>query len=204
MAERNPVIRNGSCLAGIGLILFALVVFGSTKSPGILTNGGFETSAADKAGPIGWSHTRVPHTKDLVAFDWDDQIYHTGSRSVSISIQESHPDDQIDYNWNQPVTGFERDTIYEVTGWIKAQNLKSTVFMVVQCWDSAFTKMLDFATTQQDCPVTGTTDWTQIKTTISIPAETRRVMILAGIRAPDNRGGKAWFDDIRIAPVTSD
>ncbi len=198
MAIKNTVIRSMAFLAGIGLTLSALIVIAGTESSNVLRNGGFEIQATDHAGPYAWSATKVPQTKDFVTLAWDDQVFHTGTRSVSIAVQESHPDDQIDYNWNQAVLEYDPGETYEVTGWIEAHDLKSTAFIVVQCWDGAFTKMLGFSTTQHDHQVTGTTDWTQIKITISIPVETGRVMILAGIRGPDNRGGKVWFDDIQI------
>ncbi|UCG51641.1 MAG: hypothetical protein JSW58_15885 [Candidatus Latescibacterota bacterium] len=201
MAVPKTVVQKTAFLVGIALTLSLIVVFGCTKSVDVLRDGGFETQAPDQAGPVGWSVTRVPHTKDFVAFAWDDRVSHTGTRSVSISIDESHPDDQIDYNWNRAVPECRPGKTYEVTGWVKAHNLKSTAFIVVQCWDNAFSKMLSFATTQQEFQITGTTDWVQVKITIGIPVETRRVMILAGIRAPDNRGGKVWFDDFQIAPV---
>jgi hypothetical protein len=203
MAAKNTVFRNGAFLVGIAFALSASVVIAGTESSNVLRNGGFEAQAPDEAGPDGWSTTRVPHTKDLVTFAWDDRVSHTGTRSVSISIDESHPDDQIDYNWNQAVLECDPGETYDVTAWLKAHNLKSTAFIVVQCWDGKFAKMLSFATTQMDYQVTGTTDWIQVKTTISMPVETGRVMILVGIRAPDNRGGKAWFDDIRITPTTN-
>jgi hypothetical protein len=203
MAVRNTLFRNAAFVAGIGLTLSALVGFGGTKSSNVLGNGGFEAQAPGRTGPDGWANTQVPHTKDFFAFAWDDRVSHTGTRSVSISIHESHPDGQIDYNWNRAVPECEPGETYEVTGWIKSHNLKSTAFIVVQCWDGTFAKMLAFATTLQNYKVTGTTDWIQVKTTISMPVEARKFMILAGIRAPDNRGGTVWFDDIQITPTTT-
>lgn len=202
MAVKIAVARKAAFLAGIGFALFVPVVIADAESADVLRNGGFEKKSSDDASPHAWSTTRVPHTEDFVAFAWDDRVSHTGTRSVSISIGESHPDDQIDYNWNQAVTGCNPGESYEVTGWIKAYNLKSTAFIVVQCWDSTFTKMLDIATTQGNHQITGTTDWEKVTATINVPVETGHVMILAGIRAPDNRGGTVWFDDIQITPAT--
>jgi hypothetical protein len=202
MVAKNLEVRNLGFLGGVGLILLAVVVIAGTDSSDIVENGGFEIQAAAQGGPYAWSTTQVQKTRDFVSFAWDDQIFHTGTRSVSISIQESHPGLLVDYNWNQAVDQFEKGETYELTGWIKARDLKSTAFIVVQCWDNAFEKMLGFATTQREYEVTGTTDWVQVKTTVSIPVETGRVMILAGIRGPDNRGGKVWFDDIRISPAS--
>lgn len=202
MVLKNTGVRNVTILAGIGLTLSVLVVIAGTGSSHVIRNGGFETKATDHAGPYAWSTTKVPQTKDFVAFAWDDQVSHAGTRSASISIDESHPDVQIDYNWNQAVREYDPGETYKVTGWIRAHNLESTAFIVVQCWDSTFAEMLDLATTQRDYQVTGTTEWIQIEITISIPVKTGNVMILAGIRAPDNRGGKVWFDDIKFTRAT--
>jgi hypothetical protein len=199
MTERKTLVRTVALLAGFGFILVALA---ATTPSNLLRNGGFEAPASDHGGPDGWSATRVPGTKEFVALDWDDKVSHTGSRSVSIAIHKSHPDNQIDYNWNQAVLKFEPGKTYDLTAWIKAQDLKSTASIVVQCWDSAFTKMLGFASTQKEYQVIGSTGWVQVKTTISMPDDTGRVMILAVIRAPDNRGGRVWFDDIQITPAT--
>ena len=198
MVLKNTPVGEVAFIVGIGLALSAMSAMAEDDSPQVLKNGGFETRAADHAGPYAWSFTQAPQTEGLVACAWDDRVFHSGARSVSISIEESHPDKQIDYNWNQAVTEFDPGETYEVTGWIRAYNLDASPVIVVQCWDSTFTKMLGFATTQRDYEVTGTTEWTQVKATISVPAETGRVMLLAGVRAPDNRGGRVWFDDIQI------
>lgn len=58
--------------------------------------------------------------------------------------------------------------------------------------------MLGFATTQKDHPITGTSDWTQVGTVFTVPAGTGEVRIRAGIATPENNGGQAWFDDLRV------
>jgi hypothetical protein len=188
-----------ACLALAGAVGIAL---GGEEDASILGNGGFESPAPGKDGPAGWSATRVPHTKDMVVLGWDDRVARSGSRSVSIAIAEAHPDQRIDYSWNRPVTGFEPGTTYRVTGWVRAEGLKSTAFIVVQCWDRAFKKMLGFATTQGRQEVVGTTDWTRLACTVDVPPGTGRIMLLAGIGAPDNRGGRVWFDDLAMVPAS--
>ena len=58
--------------------------------------------------------------------------------------------------------------------------------------------MLGFATTQRDYPVSGTSDWTKVRTAFTVPEGTAEVRIRAGIAVPENIGGKVWFDDIDI------
>jgi hypothetical protein len=83
-------------------------------------------------------------------------------------------------------------------GWLKTKNLKAPGFICVQSWDEARKEMLGFATTQADYPITGTTEWTEVKTILSVPEGTAMVVVRAGIAAPENNGGKIWIDDITI------
>ena len=54
------------------------------------------------------------------------------------------------------------------------------------------------AVTYDEYPLTGTMDWTLVKTTITVPGGTGYLRILAFLAAPDCIGGKVWFDDIRM------
>jgi hypothetical protein len=140
----------------------------------------------------------LPHTKEFVTFKWDDDVVHSGKCSVSIAIAASHPDEAIHYNWTKVVPACQVGKSYELSGWVRAENLTSPAFIVAQCWDGAKSKMLGFATTQRDYPVTGTSDWTQVATVFTVPDGTGEVRIRAGMSAPENRGGRVWFDDIRV------
>jgi hypothetical protein len=196
MSERVRIPSNLVVAAVLGLTLLSLPAFGEFAEPVIVANGGFELEADDGSGPFRWNATRPELTRDSVVLEWEKGVYYTGSRSVSIAIKESHPDSVIAYSWNRPLPGFRMEATYQVTGWVKTQDLKSTPFIVLQCWNQNMEKMLAFASTQDDYNLTGTNDWTQVKTTITLPRDTWRFMILAGIMAPENRGGKVWFDDI--------
>ena len=143
----------------------------------------------------------MPHTKQYVAFTWDQHEVHSGQRSVSITIQDAHPDEMIAYNWTRAIDGCVPGGTYELTGWIKCKSLTETAWIVVQCWDDTLQKMLNFATTQRDYPVLGSSDWTRVGLAFEVPSGTREVRIRAGIATPDNRGGQVWFDDIEVTPV---
>jgi len=185
-------------LISLALVLCVLVVTAGADSSGVVDNGGFEIKNEKSGGPQGWSTTQVKKTNDFVTFTWEEGVSHSGTRSVSIAVGKSHPDDQVDYSWHQAVQGYNPGQAYELAGWVKTDGLKGAAFIVIQCWDGAFKEMLDYATTQWDYELTGTTDWTEINVPVNIPAGTGKVMILAGIRGPDNRGGKVWFDDIQV------
>lgn len=161
-------------------------------------NGGFEIKKGNVNEPLGWFATRVPQTSNFVKFDWDSTVKHSGSYSVSISIDSSHPNEIMDYNWAHSFPGFEINKKYSISGWIKTINVKTTPFLVVQCWSDNYNKLIGFFTNEGKQPVTGTTDWKFVQYDFKVPEGTKRVLVRAGLAAPDNNGGKVWFDDIKI------
>ena len=184
-------------------IMSAVVVAlgGCSEQSELLVGGGFESRSEFEKTPGDWFPTQLPHTKEFVDFVWDDQVAYEGSRSVSIAIDLSHPDEKIAYNWTKAIPGCEEGNTYELSGWIRAEDLNGPAWICIQSWDEAKSKMLGFETTQIDHPVTGTMDWTQVGTVFTVPAGTAEVRIRAGIAAPDNSGGRAWFDGLRIRPL---
>jgi hypothetical protein len=161
-------------------------------------NGGFEIKKVNANEPQGWFATRVPQTSNFVKFVWDSTVKHSGSYSVSISIDSTHPNEIIDYNWANSFPDFEINKKYSISGWVKTINVKTTAFLVVQCWTGSYNKMISFFTNQGRQPVTGTTDWKFVQYDFKVPEGTKIVLVRAGLAAPDNNGGKVWFDDINI------
>ena len=160
-------------------------------------NGGFETKSLFKNEPVSWFATRLPQTKDFVVFEWDSTEHLSGKYSVSISIKQNHPQDQVAYNWTRTFEEFKVGQKYELSGWIKTKDIKETAWIVVQFWGEN-QKWLGMNKNQSLQPVKGTTDWTLIKYEFTVPVETEEVRIRAGISSPMNNGGKVWFDDIKI------
>lgn len=174
------------------------VAIGCGSDENLLQNGGFEPLSDVQKSPAGWFATQLPHTKESVTFTWDDQVVHSGQRSVSISIQASHPDESIAYNWTRTLNGWVEGGSYELTGWVKTRDLNEPAWIVVQCWDSTQTDMLGFTTTQRDYPIAGTSDWARVGLVFQVPPGTNEVRLCAGIATPANRGGRVWFDDIAV------
>lgn len=161
-------------------------------------NGDFETSVNHFNEIDGWYPTNQIATADYVNFNWGKEEKHSGEYSVSISIDENHPTDTpICYNWTKIYKPFEIGTEYEITGWVKSQNLSSSAFMVVQCWKNR-NEMVGFFTSQYTHQIIGTNDWTEFSTKFIPPDETYEVRIRIGITAPFDNGGKVWFDDIYV------
>lgn len=175
-----------------------ILMFGHTSASGQDNfNGGFEIKSLLKNEPVGWYATRVPQTKDFVIFSWDSTENHSGSYSVSIAIDSAHSQDLIAYNWTRNFPDFTIGKKYSISGWIKTKNLKKSAFIVVQCWDENNT-IKYFFTTQREYPISGTNEWTLVKTDFAVPEGTKDVRIRIGISSPENNGGQVWFDDIKI------
>ncbi|RLE31342.1 MAG: hypothetical protein DRJ61_11490 [Acidobacteria bacterium] len=191
-------MSKGSSIALVVMSVFVVALGGCSKQPELLVGGGFESQSEFQKTPGDWYPTVLPRTKEFVDFAWDDQVAYTGKRSVSIAIDPSHPDEKIAYNWTNAVPGCEEGKTYELSGWIKAEDLNGPAWICIQSWDDTKSKMLGFETTQMDYPVTGTTDWTRVGTVFKVPVGTAEVRIRAGIATPENRGGRVWFDDLSV------
>jgi len=175
------------------------------KAPGgsLLANGGFEQSRDDSSDPESWFATRWPKTPGHFLMDSSSSVAHSGKRSVTVEIGDSHPDDQrVAYNWTAVAQGWKVGETYELSGWIKTENVKKTAFIMAQFWNEEG-KMIGGATTQFVAPVKGTTDWTRASTRLKVPEGTDVVRIRAGLSSQDNRGAKAWLDDISLTKVAS-
>ena len=153
--------------------------------------------------PTGWFKTEIPKTKEHIEFIWDEDTSYKDEMSISIKISEEHPEETvIAYNWYTIVHNWEEEHSYEFSCWVKGQGLNKPIWVCVQCWDEDMTKMLKFATTQIDYPLTGTFEWQKIGAVFTIPTDTHKVVLRAGIAAPGNNGGQAWFDEVHIREVS--
>jgi len=152
--------------------------------------------------PIGWFKTEIPKTIEYVEFIWDEEISYKDKMSISIKISEKHPEENmIAYNWYTNVQNWKEGHKYELSCWVKGRDLNEPIWVCVQCWDEAMSKMLKFSTTQIDYPLTGTFDWQQIGVVFTIPVDTHKVVLRAGIAAPGNNSGQAWFDEVQLREV---
>ncbi len=183
----------------VSTALFIGVVHGEEK---FIQSCGFESLSSLQKTPAGWNKTEIAKYKDYIEFIWDKETFYKDQMSISIRIREDHPeDDFIAYNWYTDVLNWEVGKYYELSCWVKGLDLHDPIWICVQCWDEPMTKMLNFSTTQKDYPLKGTFDWQQVGTVFSIPEGTYKVIVRAGIAAPKNNGGQAWFDELHIRRV---
>lgn len=180
------------------LVLILAPAAAPAAAGNLLGNGGFETGPGSGNRPDGWYATVLQPTADSVGFRWDDEGAHGGDRCVSVMITADHPDQRVFYNWTAVAAGWQAGRTYELTGWIRTRDLSRPAAVVVQCWDEERKQMLAFASTQMRHPVSATTDWTEVRAAFTVPEGTAEVRVRAGITAPENRGGQAWFDDLAV------
>ena len=195
--KKNYVIT----LLILAYTLSLITACGTTQHP--TTNNGFEQKPEPKS-QYEWAPTIIPKTEEFVSFNWDETVAHSGDHSVSIAIDPAHPDDKIFYNWTRVVRDFKVGQSYELTGWIKTENISSSAGIFAQCWNHDNSKIIKLASTQKHHPITGATDWTEVGTVFTVPEGTEKVRLRAGISGPDNLGGQVWFDDIHIRESKAD
>jgi len=167
-------------------------------------NGDFETGPNSVGLAAMWSASRVPDFVDYFACAWDDSVARSGTHSQSISIAADHPDDVVHYNFNQYVLGYTPGEVYRASVWVRGENLGASPFLVIKCFDRGMTTDLATVSTEAGDQLTGTVDWTEIAVTVEVPEETGRMIILLCLAAPENRGAKAWFDDVGFVAVTKE
>ena len=191
--------RKGLVLVAVLLASSVLLIDAAHGEEKFIQSSGFESLSSLQKTPAGWNKTEIPKYKDYVEFIWDTEISYKDQMSISIQIHKDHPeDDFIAYNWYTTALNLQPGKEYELSCWVKGRDLHDPIWICVQCWDEPMTKMLNFSTTQKDYPLKGTFDWQQIGTVFSIPEETHKVVVRAGIAAPKNNGGQAWFDELHI------
>jgi hypothetical protein len=182
-----------------------------------LGNGGFEVGMKQ---PDGWYPTYTDwlrSTVEKVEFKWDKQIKHSGERSVSIEILKDHPAYLIFYNWTAVVEGFLIGQTYELTAWVRTENVKRSPMVMVQFWKEIPKRPEWIIVEDRPRPrpwsdylighrrtfdkLDGSRDWTLVSLKFKVPKHTHEVRIRAGVSTEYFNIGKVWFDDIRVVEM---
>jgi len=133
---------------------------------------------------------------------WSSEVAHSGDHSVAIHIKENYPDEkgQVSWMWVTTVRGVKVGETYRLSAWVKTQGLGLTPTILVQFKDAS-DRFLSRADTHSEFPITGTTDWSEVKTQFVVPPHTAHVKVRATVKAMDNKGGTVWFDDVSLIKV---
>lgn len=155
----------------------------------------FET-ISDGKNPDGWVANNLNLKKEAAELSVDNSVSHSGKRSILISISNRHPPTNKVYNWIKRVDGMYASITYELSGWVKTENIKFSPFVEVQFWDN--TKMIGIVNSKKDFLITGTKKWQIFKQIIIVPQGTAKILLKAALQSRGNNGGRVWFDDIQI------
>lgn len=186
MTRKTPRWRVATTVA-VALLLPLIASCTPTETPklNLLVNPHFEFGST---GPDDWYADALEPTTEFV---WDDTVSHAGNRSIAI-----HSPTPNDARWTQTVT-VEPNTVYELSGWIRTEGVEHSPQTVDAGANLTVMGMWDRSAT-----LVGDNDWTFRRvrfntgnsTTITVGG---RLGFWSGMTA-----GSAWFDDLRLAPVT--
>lgn len=187
------------------LALAVLAVPAGAGQPKLPTNGGFETQDPNVPGyPLGWFATILPDYADYVTFAHDADVFHSGSRSVRISVHADHPRDEVAYNWGQQFERLRGGKTYRMTAFVRTENVETSPSIFIAFYDVRG-NLISGASTETDPrnDVVGTSDWTRVRVTFTVPGATSTAIVRAVLPTNGNRGAQAWFDDVKIKAVQS-
>ncbi len=183
-------MRSLVCISLLGLTLTPSIQSGVSaeedcEAQNLLSNPGFETGTT---APDGW--TTFPPSPVGVTYEWDDSVFVSGARSVSVESTGSGFG-----MWQQVVPVFP-GTVYQLSGYVKVEALngRCNLQVLFRDADNTILERVDLSSHS------GTIPWIY-----DFPHE-------VNVRAPANaataevnlflRGqGKAWFDDIFFGPA---
>jgi tetratricopeptide (TPR) repeat protein len=152
----------------------------------LIVNPGFELPLL--YGGCDWRYERVDHA----AAGIDDQVAHSGSRSLSATFDGSPVED---LGWKECVP-LQPNKDYEFSAWIKSEDVVSSSgprFSIADAYTGATILLTD--------DILDTHSWQEIHGSFRAPADTQLATIRI-IRSPGNTmiRGRVWIDDLRLVP----
>lgn len=154
----------------------------------LLRNAGFENGADEK--PDEWRGFVAP--ADGAEAVWDESVHRSGKRSAMLHIETPYAE-EVYNNWYQHVAVIPVAKQLNLSGYIKSEDVTDAALWL-QCWREGSQEVLRFATTAVGHSISGTVDWTQVKTSIVPPPETAFLTVRCIIAGK----GRAWFDDLQL------
>ncbi|WP_121613530.1 polysaccharide lyase family 8 super-sandwich domain-containing protein [Mesobacillus foraminis] len=182
-------------------ICFAIFFFVNSVLPGnkyeaeetqiknLIQNGRFETTInnskwTNNIGPENWD-VWIPNGNPVLAMD--SQVYHEGSKSISISASETSRADVL-----QDVV-VKSGQNYQLSFWTKTENIEASwggLFVRIQYLDSSGKKVADGPSTEK---IKGSHDWSLQEIDLTVPMGASKLRIELFF---ETATGKAWFDHV--------
>jgi tetratricopeptide (TPR) repeat protein len=139
-------------------------------------------------GGCDWRYERVDHA----AAGIDDQVAHSGSRSLSATFDGSTVSD---LGWKEYVS-LQSNKDYEFSAWIKSEDIVSSSgprFSIADAYTGDTILLTD--------DILDTHSWHEIRGSFRAPEKTQLATIRI-IRSPGNTmiRGRVWIDDLRLVP----
>ncbi len=178
------------------LILAAFLAAVSALSAVEIKNPGFETGRKSFEG-VGWWWFSTADS-----CDYDTDIFHSGKRSVRLTVDDSIKQKASPY-WSRyavlfgPIQGIKPDTVYTIRCFVKTEMKEGRAGIAVWCQK----KKMSMAerVPVKFLPIRKTSDWTELLYTFKTPEDVTGATLYC---AAENFTGRAWFDDFSIREGT--
>ena len=171
-----------------------LVVALSASDGGLLLNCGFESVRAGT--PAHWDVFVMPQPGAVARAD---EVHrHGGQYSAMLHTVRPYKEEPFN-NWSQSVLRNVAGKTLELRGFVRTKDATEAAIWV-QCWQGGPARVLHVASTALNTPVTGTKEWTAVRTLVEAPLATDFIMVRCVLRGM----GTAWFDDVTLSEETWD
>lgn len=108
-----------------------------------------------------------------------------------IHMKGSEGDENLTRIWKKNIPNPPRGKTVTFSVWAKGKDVQNVVVLCVRAYGADPYSFSDFVTTQLDSPLKGDFEWTQIKTELGVPADTKSLQVMLVLVG----NGEAWFDD---------
>jgi hypothetical protein len=162
-------------------------------------NDGFENLDEREVYPEGWLANNIVDNGNNQIIKIDKKIFHSGEYSILIEIPKSFNPDNYIFKLVRIETGLDAFRTYQLTGWIKTYGINNSPYIKIEFMNKNI--LIGSTSTKKIQPVTGTKDWTQVNSIFKMPRNANRMLVAVSLPSFNNKGGKAWFDDLKIVPV---
>lgn len=162
--------------------------YSSTAYTEKVLNGGAESGSGT---PANWSNW----TDDTAgSFTWDSSVYHSGSRSLKVTINTAG----LHGTWIQDISGITAGKMYEFSYWMKTQNVANADSNGTGAYAALLFKDSSGNTIKEVngvAAIKGTNVWTYVHFVTTAPTNAVSVTVHPRLWSTT---GSVWFDDIRL------